>query len=139
MKKLIYCFVFSMILVFTGCSKGNLSTYHEISYKEYSEMIENKESFPLVIGSSTCSACSLFKPTMESFIKKYQVDVRYIDLSKLTEEEKNMLGSDLNFQSTPTTIFFEDGKQTSVYYRIVGSESLSGVINAYKKMGYIEG
>ena len=139
MKKLVYCFFLSMVLILTGCSSGNLSTYHEISYKEYSKMIEDKESFPLVIGSSTCSACSLFKPTMESFIKKYQVDVRYIDLSKLTEEEKNKLGSDLNFQSTPTTIFFVDGKQTSVYYRIVGSESLNGVINAYKNMGYIEG
>lgn len=139
MKKLIYCLFLSVILIFTGCGNGNLSEYHEISYKEYSKMIENKESFPLVIGSSTCSACSLFKPTMESFIKKYQVDVRYIDLSKLSEEEKDKLGSDLNVQSTPTTIFFVDGEQTSVYYRIVGTESLDNVVNAYKRMGYIKG
>ena len=139
MKKIFYLLFLSMILVFTGCSKGNLSGYHEISYKEYAKMIENKESFPLVIGSSTCSACSVFKPTMESFIKKYQVDVRYIDLSKLSEEEKNKLGSDLNFQSTPTTIFFEDGKQTSVYYRIVGSETMTSVVESYKRMGYIGG
>ena len=139
MKKIFYCLIFSMIFIFTGCTKGNLSTYHEISYKEYVSMVENNESFPLVIGSSTCSTCSMFKPTMESFISKYQVDVRYIDLSKLSEDEKNKLGSDLNFQSTPTTIFFENGKQTSVYYRIVGSESLNGVVSAYKRMGYIKG
>ena len=36
-------------------------------------------------------------------------------------------------------IFFENGKQTSVYYRIVGSESLNGVVSAYKRMGYIKG
>jgi len=137
-KKFFIFLIGFMFLFCTGCSK-NLSGYHEISFNEYKKMIENKESFPLVIGSSTCSACSIFKPTMEKFISKYQVDVRYIDISKLSKEEKNYLGSNLNFESTPTTIFFEDGEQTSVYYRLVGSESLTNVINAYKKMGYIEG
>ena len=128
-----------MFLLCTGCSSNKLSGYDEISYNDFKKLVDNKESFPLVIGSSTCSACSVFKPTMESFIKKYQIDVRYIDLSKLSDEEKQGLNSSINFQSTPTTVFFEDGKQTSVYYRIVGSETLSNVINAYKKMGYIEG
>ncbi len=130
------CFLFFFC---TGCGNKNLSSYHEISFDDYKKMIENKESFPLVIGSSTCSACAIFEPTMEKFISKYQVDVRYIDLSKLSLDEKNYLGSSLNFESTPTTIFFEDGEQTSVYYRLVGSETLTDVVNAYKKMGYIKG
>ena len=127
------------LLCFAGCGSNKLSGYDEIGYDDYRRLIDDKESFPLVIGSSTCSACSLFKPTMESFIKKYQVDVKYIDLSKLSEAEKNSLGSIINFQSTPTTVFFENGEQTSVYYRIVGSESLNNVVSAYKKMGYIKG
>lgn len=132
-------FIVFLFLFCTGCGSKKLSSYDEIGYADYKKLIENKESFPLVIGSSTCSACSLFKPTMESFIKKYQVDVRYIDLSKLSEDDKKSLGSIINFQSTPTTVFFENGEQTSVYYRIVGSESLDNVVNAYKRMGYIKG
>ena len=126
------------IFLITGC-KNKMSGYVEISYQDYLHKIDNGESFPLVIGSSTCSACNMFKPVMESFISKYQIEVFYIDISKLTEDDYNLLKSDVNFSSTPTTIFIQDGKQTSVYYRIVGSETLSGVVNAYTKMGYIKG
>ena len=42
---------------------------------------------------------------MEKFISDYKVDVRYIDISKLSEEDYNLLKSKVNFDSTPTTIF----------------------------------
>ena len=139
MKKFLTFLIILMLFVCTGCGNKKLSGYHEISFDEYKQLVDAKESFPLVIGSSTCSACAVFKPTMESFISKYQIDVRYIDLSKLSDDERNYLGSNLNFESTPTTIFFEDGKQTSVYYRIVGADTMSNIVKAYTKMGYIEG
>ena len=135
MKKFLVMVLF--IFLVCGCGSRKLTTYTEISYQDYINMMENKESFPLVIGSATCSACSMFKGTMESFISKYQVNVRYIDISKLEENDYNLLMSEVNFSSTPTTIFIKDGKQTSVYYRIVGAESLSNVVSAYKKQGYI--
>lgn len=129
--------LFLMLIFVVGC--GKRTTYDEISYKEFNELVENKKSFPLVIGSSTCSACSLFRPTMEAFISKYNIDVKYIDISKLSEDESNYLMSYVGFKSTPTTIFFEDGKQTSTVYRIVGSVSMDEVVSAYKRMGYIGG
>lgn len=138
MKKILMCLTICMILFITGCGK-KLSGYTEISYQEYVSKIETGDTFPLVIGSATCSACNMFKPIMESFISKYQVEVFYIDISTLSEDDYNLLNSEINFSSTPTTVFIKDGKQTSVYYRIVGSETLSGVVNAYTKMGYIEG
>lgn len=137
MKKFFIMFVISLFL-FTGCSNSKFTTYTEISYDDYVNMMDNGESFPLVIGSSTCSACSMFKGTMESFISKYQVNVRYLDISKLSDEQFNLLKSEINFSSTPTTIFVENGKHTSVYYRIVGSENLSNVVKAYTKMGYLK-
>lgn len=139
MKKVLMLIFLIGIIFVSGCANKGFTTYHEISYDEYNKMISDKESFPLVIGSSTCSACSLFKPTMESFISKYNVEVFYIDISKLSEDDFNSFKSSIGFSSTPTTIFFEGGKQSSVYYRIVGSESLNGVIEAYKRMGYIGG
>jgi len=130
-----------LVVVFflSGCDSKKLNTYQEISYQEYTDMMDRDESFPLVIGSSTCSACSMFKGTMESFIKKYQIVVYYIDISKLSEDDLNLLKSEVNFSSTPTTIFVENGKHTSVYYRIVGADAMSGVVSAYTRMGYIKG
>lgn len=137
MKKFLIVFFMVLVIFVTGCGDKKLTTYHEIDYMEYNEMIGNNETFPLVIGSATCSACSLFKPIMEAFISKYQVEVYYIDISKLSEEDFNFFKSQIGFSSTPTTIFFEDGEQTSAYYRIVGSESLSSVVAAYKRIGYV--
>lgn len=137
MKKFFCLIMVMVVFLISGCGSKKLTTYTEISYQDYVSMMENKESFPLVIGSATCSACSLFKGTMESFISKYQVNVRYIDISKLSEEDYNSLMTEVNFSSTPTTIFVENGKHTSVYQRIVGAESLSNVVSAYKKQGYI--
>ena len=137
MKKFLFLVMVLFVFFISGCGSKKLTTYTEISYQDYVSMMENKESFPLVIGSATCSACSMFKGTMESFISKYQVNVKYIDISKLSEEDYGLLMSEVNFSSTPTTIFIKDGKQTSVYYRIVGAESLSNVVSAYKKQGYI--
>ena len=136
MKKFLVIFLFALFFI-TGCGNKKYTTYDEISFNDYKSMIDNKESFPLVIGSSTCSACSMFKPTMESFISKYQIDVRYVDISKLSEDDYKAFMTLVGVTSTPTTIFFKDGKQTSVYYRIVGSESFDGVVNAYKRMGYL--
>lgn len=138
MRKILICLMFCFVLFLTGCS-NKLTTYHEISYEEYTNMKSNGDTFPLVIGSSTCSACSLFKVTMDKFIKEYQVEVFYIDISKLSDDDLNLLKSDVNFSSTPTTLFIKNGEHTSVYYRIVGSESISVVLNSYKKMGFIKG
>lgn len=137
MKKFIVLILFVLVFI-SGCGSKR-TTYDEISYSDFKKLVESKESFPLVIGSSTCSACSLFRPTMEAFIKKYNIDVKYIDISKLSEDENSEFASIIGFKSTPTTIFFKDGEQTSTYYRIVGSEDMTGVVEAYKRMGYIGG
>lgn len=135
MKKFLVLILF-MVIFISGCKR---TTYDEISYNDFKKLVENKESFPLVIGSSTCSACSMFRPTMEAFIKKYNIDVKYIDISKLSEDDNKEFATIIGFQSTPTTVFFVDGEQTSAHDRIVGSEDLNGVIFAYKRMGYIGG
>ena len=136
MKKFLVLILFVLIFI-SGC--GKRTTYDEISYKEFKKLVAKKKTFPLVIGSSTCSACSMFKPTMEAFITKYNIDVKYIDISKLSEDESGEFSSVVGFKSTPTTIFYENGEQTSAYYRIVGSEDMNGVVEAYKRMGYIGG
>lgn len=138
MKKLTYIMVISIILLTTGCGK-KLKNYNEISLEKYNEMIENKESFAVVIGSSTCGACEVFKVPMKKFISSYQVDVKYVDLSKLSKEESDAFLLEIGVKSTPTTLFIEEGKQTSVYNRIVGAESYSNIKKAYEKMGYIKG
>ena len=109
MKK-IFIFVISIVCLFsfTGCG-NKYTTYDEISYAEFTKLKEQGESFPLVIGSATCSACQVFKVTMESFIQKNDIQVYFIDINELSEEDYNSLASEINFKSTPSTVFYENG------------------------------
>lgn len=136
MKKIFL--LFFMIFLISGCG-NKLKTYHKLSYDEFNKMIENKESFPIVIGRTGCSACEVFEPTMESFISKYQVTVYYMDISLMSTEEFNEFKAIYGISSTPTTTFIKDGVQLPHDYRLVGSVSYSSVVDRFKAMGYVEG
>lgn len=129
--------VFVSILLISGCN-SKLNDYVHISYEDFNAKKEVRDSFPLVIGSSTCSACAMYKVTMKKFIEEYQIEVFYIDVSELSEEDYNKLKSEINFSGTPTTVFYEDGKLTSYYNRLGGAEDITGVVNIFKNNGYVE-
>ena len=135
-KKIIILSVGILLCFCMACSK-KLTTYTEINYSQYIKKLENKETFPLVIGSSSCSACAIYKGTMETFIKNYQVEVFYIDLSTLSEEDYLSLQAQTSFEGTPTTIFIENGNFTSFYNRIDGSQNLTNVISFFENNQYI--
>lgn len=137
MKKIIIGLLMFLSLIVTGCS-SKLNGYTEISYNELMKKIENKESFPLVIGSSECSACANYEIVMKKFISDYQIEVFEIDLTKLSENEYDKLMVDTSFTGTPTTLFYKEGKLTSYYNRIGGSESRSVVEDYFKNNGYIK-
>lgn len=137
MKKLGIILI-AIIICFTLACNKKITTYTEISYDEYLEKKENKESFPLVIGSTTCSACGIYKGTMENFIEEYQVEVFYIDLSKIEEDDYNKLQAETSFDGTPTTIFINEGNLTSYYNRIDGAGDLTTIKTYFKTNGYIE-
>ena len=68
----------------------------------------------------------------------YKVEVFYIDISKITEEEYNALKTQTSFEGTPTTVFYKDGVLTSYYNRLDGSASYSRVVDIYKENGYVK-
>lgn len=124
-------------LFVSGCS-SKLDGYTNISYKELMKKLDNKETFPLVIGSSECSACATYEITMNSFIKDQQVEVFLLDLLSLSDDEYQSFKTEISFTGTPTTVFYEDGKLTSYYNRIDGAASMSVVKTYFKNNGYIE-
>lgn len=125
-----------MILFLTGCG-NKITTYEEINYNEYSSLIENKEDFVLYIGSASCSHCLNFKPTLEKIIKNYQLDIKYIDISTLTEKEYAVLKNKTKLQGTPTVVFIEDGiVQTSP--KIQGDMSYTRALEKFKESGYVK-
>lgn len=127
-----------LILLLAGCG-SKLTTYNEIDYKKLQNKLDSKQSFILFIGSSTCSHCASFKVTLDKVIKDYQIDVSYIDIAKLSEDDRNLMNSKIQFKYTPTVIFIEKGVASSaINKRIVGEASYDTVIKKLKNNGYIE-
>ena len=133
MKKLIIILmsVCAIFLLTTGCKNNKLNSYSKLSYEEFNIKKENNDTFPLVIGSSTCSACASYEVVMKQFIENYQVEVFYIDLSELSEDEYNKLRIETSFKGTPTTVYYKDGKLTS---QAVEIDAVKGFM---KENGYI--
>lgn len=134
MKKILILILVPLLLI-CGCSK---KTYTEISYDDFKQKIDNKESFILFIGAESCAHCATYKPTLNSVINKYNVDVYYIDIDKLSSKESSYLNNAVPFTGTPTTVFIKNGKEESTYNRIVGDMDFEYIVEKFKKNGYIE-
>lgn len=140
MKKIILYMLILTTALFTlsACDK-KLTTYEELTYNEVMSKLDNKESFALFIGSSECSHCADYKITLEKFIKDKQVKVYYLNIINLSGDEYNHFVSLINFGgTTPTTVFINDGEETTVYNRIVGAQSYSKITSKFKAAGFLD-
>jgi predicted bacteriocin transport accessory protein len=124
------------LIFLTGCSDSD-KVYTELSYDELQTKLDNKDSFVLVIGSSTCSACAKYKETMREVVKDKKVEIFFLDLNQLTDEEYAKIYSKYVVTSTPTTIFISEGLETSTYERIIGAAGYSDIVQSLKTHGYI--
>lgn len=133
MKKII---ILLMTIFLSGCmNKG----YTNISYSELEEKINNNETFAFVIGSRTCSACQMYKGTMEKIIKDYGIQIYFIELDGISEEDYSKLKSKFYFEYTPTTVFIENGSERTSYDRFSGAVSYSEVVERLKSYNIIKG
>ena len=109
----------------------------QITYSELQELINNQEDFILIVSQSTCSHCMTYKPKVKKISEEYGIITYYMDYD--LEEEKETFMKDFNFHSgTPTTLFFKNGKETSILNRLEGDLGESKIIEKFKEMGFIE-
>ena len=133
MKKIL---IIICALFLVGCSNPK---YTELSCDDLFTKLENKDTFVLVFGSDTCSACKSYEPTMQKVMKDTNLEIFYINLHVLSDEDYSKIYSSYVVTSTPTTLFFKDGVETSTYDRIVGAVDYDEVIKKLEKLGYIGG
>ena len=79
---IIYCFIHSY--------DSNLI---EINYNELKEKIDNKEDFVLCVSRTTCSHCQDYKPKLKKVGYKYKIDIYYIDVDLLNDDELKMFNN----------------------------------------------
>ena len=83
---------------------------HEIDYSEYEKMVNNGDSFVVIIERTGCSYCQMYMPIVEEYAKEKKVAITYINTDNLTQDEMNKLSTTNSYLKknqwgTPTTLF----------------------------------
>lgn len=131
MKKFSFIIILVALLLVSGCSKSYLK---EISYDEYKKLLEDEETFILEVMSDDCTACKDFRPKLKDVASSYKIEVKYINIDKLTADQYD----ELAVSATPTVIFYIDGEEETTAARIVGSVKREKIISKFKASGFIE-
>lgn len=136
MKRLIkICLCVWICFLLTGCRKEYLQ---EISYQDYLNLLESKETFILEVMRTDCSACSSFKPKLTQVADDYKLEIKFINTDHLSDEDKKALFNQASISGTPTVIFYHDGVEKTISSRINGSVSVDKIISKFKLNGFIE-
>ena len=135
-KGIIFLTIFIGILFLTGCS-NNLNTVKEIDFTTLKSKIDNKETFILEVIQTGCSHCEEFSPRFRNLLGEYNLTGYSINLSNLTEEEKDKLYEITEISGTPTVCFFKKGNE-EIMNKIVGAVSNKEVIAKLKDAKYIK-
>ena len=136
MKKIIILGLAILCLGLVGCMGP--TTYDEISFNELMKKLDNKENFLLLIGAKSCTACQSFEPTINKVIKDYKLDIKYIDVDKISDSESDTLLSYFRFRGTPLIVFVENGEEKDSHKRIVGNQRYKKVVEKLKENKYIK-
>ena len=97
-------------------------------------LIENKETFILEVMQTGCSHCTDIKPKLEKVTKDYNIEIKYINLTKMSKEDKEELG----INGTPTILFYNNGVEETVASRISGDRPIDYIVSKFKANGFIK-
>ena len=119
-----------------------------INYDEYEEIINESDKKIVVVGQTSCSHCIAIKPALNSVAEDYDIEINYLNITDMTEEESNSFTDSLKkieyndpdfvedgSFGTPLTLIIEDGK---VVDYISGSRTKSQLVRDFKKAGLIQ-
>lgn len=141
-NKLFIIIITTLILIVSFLLINKISNYNKgdlkpITFKEIQEKKANKKDFILIVSQSTCSHCASYKPKVKQIAKEHGITVYYIDID--LEKNEDEVIKELHITGeTPMTLFYLEGKETSILNRIVGDLGTEKVINQFKKLGFID-
>lgn len=110
MKKIVWIALVLMFIV-SGCSSKSNDKSLFVDSKTILDKIEADETFVFYVGSTTCSACTAYKPVVKEMNKNYDVNLLtvYLDEDSNTEARQQLIEL-VSLEGTPTTVVIEKGE-----------------------------
>lgn len=128
-----------IVLILLFCSAcGSSSNLKSLSYSEFKDKIENKETFFFVVIRDGCTYCESFEPKMEEVVNEYDIIGYTLNVSDMSDSEYQEFIKEYNIDGTPQTIFITEGHEVSLLQRIDGNVSKEKIISKLKSNNYIQ-
>lgn len=108
-------------------SEDEMAEINSISMSDLKGMLENNEKKVVMLGTDECYWCVNQKPILQHVIFKYGVEINYLNLNAMSEDEYNeliTLHDDLQNFGTPTFIIVDGGKITTVSEGAMPTDSI---------------
>lgn len=111
----------------------NFGEVRQISYSDYNTMVEDENTFILVVSREGCSYCESFRPIIDEVSKEEQIPVYIVDLATFTEDEATAFTESNSFLKrgdwgTPTTLVL---KGTEVIDTLAGYTEKDSLIEFF--------
>lgn len=135
MKKILL-FIFTCLLIFSGCSLKN-NYLINIDYSELVNKIDGHESFFIEIMQDGCSHCASFTPIFTEVLTEYKVTGYKLNITNLSQKDYENFINRFGDLGTPTVMFFTNGSE-SVIQRLVGEHTKEEIIEKLTIRGYIK-
>lgn len=84
--------------------EDSISNLTVIDLDKLEELFKSEDTKIVFIGSLTCPHCTAIKPKINNLVKELDIDVYYLELSDLTEEDEERLYSMNDFLAQGTAI-----------------------------------
>ncbi len=113
---------------------------NHIDYNGYKKVVKSDDAGILVLGQTTCGHCAKVKPILSKISKEKNIVVNYLDLTKLSQEEREKLSKYLPFLDeidwgTPLTLIVKNGE---VLDYVNGALDYDGYVKLFKKNDFIK-
>lgn len=82
----------------------SISNLTVINLDKLEELFKSEDTKIVFIGSLTCPHCTAIKPKINNLVKELDIDVYYLELSELTEQDEQRLYSMNEFLAQGTSI-----------------------------------
>lgn len=107
-----------------------------VNYSEYKEIIKENQMNLMFLGTETCGYCQKFIPEVEKVLAKHNVNVYYLDIAALSENERqDLYASDEIFSGdwgTPLTLFYKNNKRVDLIHGYVEEPEILEKLKANK-------
>lgn len=96
------------------------------------ELIENKETFVVYLGSTTCGHCQDYAPIVEKACVEKGATIYKVMLDLSDGADNKAFIEEYGLEYTPTTYYFEEGKVKDSFVGVVTVDELMSFIKKNK-------